>query len=149
MTRRIIPDVVKDQDILTLPPTATVRQAAVAMAERRVGAVLIVERGKLAGIFTERDVLNRVLAVAVDPDQTPVSAVMTPRPATISPSATAIDALRLMQEGRYRHLPVVDGQRILGVVSLRDFFGAEFQSIEAEMDMRAAIMEGPGYGRSD
>jgi CBS domain-containing protein len=79
----------------------------------------------------------RVVAEGRDPDKTSAREVMTPDPDTVSPDTTAIDALRLMQDGGYRHLPVVDGRSVLCVVSRRDFFGVE----KARLDDETALWE--------
>jgi CBS domain-containing protein len=132
MNRRIIPDVVHDQDLLRLPPTATVREAAREMRARHVGAVLVVAAERLEGIFTERDVVNRIVAEGIDPDRTQLAEVMTRNPDTIGPNDTALEALRRMQDGGYRHLPVVDGGRLVGIVSRRDFGGDEKARLDSE-----------------
>lgn len=135
MQRRIIPDVVRDQKLLQMAATATVREAARRMRTRRVGAVLIIRNGRLEGIFTERDMVNRVVAAGLDPDATRLAEVMTRNPDTIPPHATAIEALRRMSDGGYRHLPVVDRGRLVGIVSRRDFFGSEKARLEDETNL--------------
>ena len=142
MNRRKVSDIASKRPIVQLAPSATVREASRLMARERVGAVLITERERLMGIFTERDALGRVLAKQLDPEATQLDAVMTADPVTIAPSATAIEALRLMRDGGFRHLPIVEEMSILGVVSLRDFFGAELSEVERERDFQAAIAEG-------
>ena len=137
MQRKIIPDVVGDQRIVSLPPTASVRDAARAMEQRNIGSVLVVADRALVGIFTERDVVCRVVAPGLDPDETSLADVMTAKPDTIAPHQTAIEALRMMQFGGYRHLPVVDEGRIVGVVSRRDFVGVE----KARLDDETATWE--------
>ena len=127
MTQREVGQLITRKDIVCLPGTATVRAASRLMAEQRVGAVLVVEGSSLQGIFSERDALNRVLAEARDPDATRLSEVMTGNLVTLGPKAAAVDALRLMREIGFRHLPVVEDDHIYGIVSLRDFIGAEFQ----------------------
>ncbi len=147
MARKIIPDVVQGQKLLELAPTTTVRDAARQMAERRVGAALVVERGGLVGIFTERDMMVRIVARGRDPDRTAVGEVMTRDPRTITPDSAAVDALRLMHENGYRHLPVADpGGVIVGIVSIRDFAGAEFGQIEAEEQFKESFIESLGRG---
>lgn len=131
--RKIIPDVIGKQQLLELPETASVRDAAVRMRDRQVGAVLITRGSSLDGIFTERDVLNRVVAVGRDPDRTPLSEVMTRDPQTIGPDELAVDALRYMCEGGYRHLPVVENGQLVGIVSRRDFLGEEMAAVEDEI----------------
>jgi CBS domain-containing protein len=133
--RRVVPDVVRNQELLTLPPDATVRSAAVAMRGRHVGAVLVTTDGRLAGIFTERDMVNRVVAEGRDPDRTTLAEVMTADPDTIAPATTAIEALRLMDDGGYRHLPIVEHGRVVGIVSRRDFHGDEKARLDDEADL--------------
>ena len=133
--RRVVPDIVNNQQLLELPPTATVRGAALAMRERHVGAVLVTADGHLDGIFTERDMVNRVVAESRDPDRTTLAEVMTANPDTIAPTTTAIEALRLMNDGGYRHLPIVERGRVVGIVSRRDFHGDEKARLDAESDL--------------
>ena len=134
MVRRLMPEVVHGQQLAELPGTATVREAARLMAARNVGSVLVTAGdGRLEGILTERDVVYRVVVPGRDPDHTPLHEVMTEDPDTIGPSESAIEALRRMRGGGYRHLPVVGaGGRLMGVVSHRDFLGEETTRLEDE-----------------
>lgn len=133
MQRRIVPDItVEGRELLELPATASVYEAACAMRDWCVGAVLVTEAGRLAGIFTKRDMIDRVVASQREPKATPLAEVMTENPSTVSPEARALEALRLMEDGGYRHLPVVAGSRIVGIVSRRDFFGSEKARLETE-----------------
>jgi CBS domain-containing protein len=132
MLRKVIPDVVNDQKLVTLSPKATVRQAARKMAESNVRSVLVVARGKLEGIFTGTDLINRVVAPGLDPDTTPLADVMTVGPEAIPPDSSAIEALRKMHSGRYRHLPVVEAGKLCGILSRRDFLGFEVEEIERQ-----------------
>ena len=129
MTQREVGQLITRKDLVSLPGSATVREASRLMAEQRVGAVLIIEGSILQGIFTERDALNRVLAEDRDPDTTRLFEVMTENLVTLGPNAAAVDALRLMNEVGFRHLPVVEDDHIYGIISLRDFIGAEFQQV--------------------
>jgi CBS domain-containing protein len=115
-----------------LPPTATVHEAARLMKAQDCGCVVVTSDGKLKGIFTSGDLVKRVAAEARDPAKTKLSQVMTPKPDTVTRAALAIDALRMMHDGHYRHLPVVERGRLLGIVSRRDFFGQEFSIVEEE-----------------
>jgi CBS domain-containing protein len=147
MTRKIVPDVVRNQSLLKLPASASVREAVRQMAERHIGAALVVKREApggetLEGIFTERDLLNRVVARNLDIDRTTLAEVMTRNPATIRSDSTALAALRRMHDGGFRHLPVVDGSRLVAIVSLRDFFGAEFQELEREVEFQEKLIAG-------
>lgn len=134
MTNRSLQYIVKDQDPLTLGSAVSVQQACQSMWDRRVGAVMVVDDGCLAGIFTGRDAVH-ILARGCDPCSTPLSQAMTPNPDTIAPDATAIDALRQMHDCGYRHMPIVDGQHIVGIVSRGDFQGLELDLLEGETSL--------------
>ena len=135
MVRKIIPDVVRDQRIVHLKGDARLRQAARVMRKHNVGSVLIMEKKRLEGILTVADMTYRVVAEGRDPDNTRLNEVMTPAPNTVGPDCAAIEALRLMQDGGYRHLPVVDRGGVLGVVSRRDFHGTEKARLDDETNL--------------
>ena len=130
MVRKVVPNVVHDQRLLKLPPQATVREAAQRMAQRDVRCVLVMEEDRLLGIFTGTDLIGRVVAVGLDPNQTLLAKVMTSNPQTISAEATALEALQRMHHGRFRHLPVVDNGTVVGILSRRDFSGYEREVVE-------------------
>lgn len=144
-TRRLMPDVIKNQELSCLPPDATVRDAATLMAEKRIAAVLVTEKRTLKGIVTERDMTARVVAAGLDPDTTRLSAVMTADPDTLEPSATALEALDLMERHHYRHLPIAVGGEVVGMVSIRDLFAVVRTHLEDELRSREAYMFGSGY----
>ncbi len=146
MQRRIVPDLVSNQILASLPPSATVRDAARVMTERHIGAVRVAVDGRLQGIFTERDVLARVVAAGLDPDDTVLGRVMTPNPDTVAPNDTALDALRRMTECGYRHLPVVDGVQMVGMVSIRDLYAAVNGELAEDLQQREAFIFDTGYG---
>jgi CBS domain-containing protein len=132
-TNRPMLDVIVRRQPVTLPPGTSVRDACRAMRDQRIGAVLVTDpEGRLLGIFTGRDAVCRMLAEGRDPVVTPLERVMTPRPQTLRPDARAIEALRLMQDCGCRHVPVVAGDRLLGIVSRGDFRAAELDRLEAE-----------------
>ena len=133
---RRLSDIVCNQDPLILPRSATVKAACQLMSERRAGSVLVTGAdGELVGIFTGRDAVTRVLARGKNASTTRLGDVMTPRPVTMSPGKTAIDALRLMWDGGFRHVPLIDGQRIVGVVSRGDFKGDEQTWLDEEREL--------------
>ncbi len=133
MKERTIRQIIEGQDLLTAPSNMTVADAARLMKQRNVGAMMVVDDGKLAGVFTERDGLFRVLAAGLDGATTPLSAVMTVNPRTISPDRSFAHALGFMHEGRFRHLPVVDGDRPIGMISVRDALGPELEAFVYEL----------------
>ncbi len=106
--------------IHSVGPDALVSECVRSMAAKRIGALIVMEGGKLAGIFTERDALNKVLAAGLDPGATKVSAVMTRDPFCIPPTTTVGDAMEIITQRRFRHLPVVDDGRVLAVISSGD-----------------------------
>ena len=110
----------KGSEVITLAADATVLAAARLMNERGIGCVLITNGGALEGIFTERDVLRRVVAEGRDPATTPLRDVMTTKLMTCSPQATLDDCASVMTSGGFRHLPVLGSEGLCGVVSSRD-----------------------------
>lgn len=130
---RTMSDLVRNQNPLMLPPGATVLEAAGHMRDRQVGAVLVTEGdARLVGIFTGRDAVSRVVAAGKDPTATTLGDVMTYNPDTMTPAHSAIEALRLMQDARCRHLPIVDNGRVVGIVSRGDFRGQEQDRLDEE-----------------
>jgi CBS domain-containing protein len=135
MTNRCISAIVKGQEPLMLTADTSVQAACQCMYERHVGAVLIVDHAKhLKGIFTGRDAVH-ALGEGRDPVRTRLDAVMTRAPATISPDQHAIDALRAMNDGGYRHLPVVEGKKVVAIVARADFEGLELDRLEEETSL--------------
>ena len=132
MTNRQMSEILRNKKPLTLPPEASVQEACRHMHARRVGAVLVTDaKGALQGIFTGRDAV-RVLAGAKDPAATALRQVMTRDPVTLPPGRTAIEALRLMHDGGFRHVPVVQDGAVVGVVSRGDFRGLEQDRLDEE-----------------
>lgn len=143
---KVVPDIVDQQKIELLADSTTVRDAARNMATRHIGAVLIGSGGRLEGIFTERDLLIRVVARGLDPDGTPLSAVMTADPDTVGPDDLASLALERMRTSGYRHVPVVEDDKVVGIVSLRDLYAAAKRELEEDLQQREAFIFDTGYG---
>jgi CBS domain-containing protein len=110
----------KGPEVFSLSPDVSVAEATKDMDRHHVGAILVIDGGRIAGIFTERDVLSRVVAAGVDPKTTPVKAVMTRDPITVPSSTTVEEVMTLFTNKRFRHLPVVDDGRLVGLVSIGD-----------------------------
>ena len=109
-----------DRDIFAMPSDTTVLAAATGMANRQVGAVCVVDDDRLVGVFTERDLLDRVVTPGRDPTRTKLSHVLTGNPLCLDADATVEMALLLIDERGVRHVPVVDGDRLIGILSIRD-----------------------------
>ncbi len=147
MHRKIIPDIVNDQTICAMTTDGTARQAAERMVERNTAAVVILDaNGKLLGIVTERDVTRRVVAVGLAGDKTKLGDIMTPNPDTLGPNDSALDALELMRLRNFRHLPVVDEGRVVGMVSIRDLYAAVKVELEESIRETEAFVFGDRYG---
>jgi CBS domain-containing protein len=141
MTERTVKQIIEGQSLATASAHTTVVDAARLMQERNIGALMVVEEDALVGIFTERDGLFRVLAAGLDPATTPLYEVMTRKPQTIDARSGFTLALQMMHDGRFRHLPVVEGGRLIGVVSVRDALGPELEAFVYEMLRQEQIGE--------
>jgi CBS domain-containing protein len=134
-----IKSVLEPRKLVVAAPTTTVGEAARLMKEGKVGAVLVVEEGRLVGIFTERDALFRVVAPGLDPTKTELRDVMTRDPTTVAPDETFGYALLLMHEKGFRHTPVVENGRPVGVISARHALDPELEEFAAEAERRKHI----------
>ena len=141
MPIRSLRSIVATQTPITVSRTVTVVEAARTMKQHNIGAVLVVDGARLCGIFTERDALFRVVAEGRDPGGTNVGQVMTPQPQTIHPDKPFLHALRMMHKGRFRHLPVVEDDRPLGMVSSRDALDEDLYELRADLDQREDMLE--------
>ncbi len=131
MSQRLMSEMVRQRRPVTLAQDATVAEACRLMHERHLGAVLVTDpESRLQGIFTGRDAV-RWVGQGEDPRRS-LRDAMTPSPSTMSATGTAIEALRLMEDGGFRHVPVVDDGRVVGIVAWGDFRGAEHDRLETE-----------------
>ena len=141
MPTRRIREVIAHQTVLTATRDVSVREAARRMARARVGAIMVVDDERLVGIFTERDALVRVLAAGLDTEATRLDQVMTANPLAAGPDLPLGHALHMMYDGGFRHIPIVDSGRPVGMVSARDALGPELAAFESELQRRDAITE--------
>jgi CBS domain-containing protein len=128
----------RDRPVTTVPE-ASVFEVARLMHRHGIGAVMVLESGRLAGIFTERDALFRVMAPGLDPCTVRVADVMTVDPKTVDPDATFGQAMLLMHEHGFRHLPVVENGVPIGMVSARDALDPELEDFICEVSRREAL----------
>ena len=141
MTDRAVRECLKRKEALCGTADETVASAAKRMAEAFCSSILICEGERLVGIFTERDLLVGVVAAGREPSATPLAEVMTRDPDTIDAAAPVIDAIRRMDEGNFRHMPVLEAGRIVGVISWRDLPFDERVGIEPELEQRHGLAE--------
>lgn len=115
-----IAEVIEGRPLFHVRSSDRVRDVARKMAEKNIGAIAVVDSGKLVGIFSERDIMSRVVAAGLNPDETTVAKVMTKDLVVGDPEEDIEDALRKMHAVGCRHLPIVDKGNLVGIISLRD-----------------------------
>jgi CBS domain-containing protein len=130
---KTIGDLVVGRETFHVGTHTTVREAARYMTERRVGAVSVLEGTRLVGILSERDVMGRVVARQLDPDRTSVADVMSRDLVVAQAADSHEDGLRKMKQAGCRHLPVVEGDRLMGMVSLRDLLQVDLSEKDEEI----------------
>jgi CBS domain-containing protein len=136
-----ISDLISNQDIYGTESNQTVFEIVKAMVSRNIGAVPVLRDGRLVGIFSERDLMSRVVAEGLDPRATQVEEVMTKDPLTVTPTESVENCMHLMRRHGFRHLPVCDGQRLVAVVSLRDILLHDLTEKDHEVRMMRAYIQ--------
>jgi CBS domain-containing protein len=129
-------EIVKDRRVYSIDAGKSVLEAARYMMEHNIGALPVLRNGELAGMFSERDIMNRVVAVGRNPGSTSVGEVMSANPRAVPADETVEECLFIMQEFGFRHLPIVEGKELKGLVSLRDIL--RHQSAENDRETRRA-----------
>ena len=143
MFNQRIRSVMEQKKVLVAPPETTVSKAAELMADRNVGAVMVVEDERLVGILTERDVVFRVIARGRDARTTRLADVMTAAPRTVDPDKSFGYALLMMHENGFRHVPVIENGKPVGIVSARNALDPELEEFVAEAQRRKHIRDHP------
>jgi CBS domain-containing protein len=128
-----ISELLHNREVFTVPSHCTVLEAARFMVERNVGAVPILDGERLVGIFSERDIMNRVLVTQLDAAKTRVTDVMSRNPISVHPETPLQDCMVLMKQNGFRHLPVCDGDHLVGFLSLRDLLLREVDEKDDEL----------------
>ena len=147
MRPRIIPGVVKNQTIRSLSAKNTAYEAARMMVDSHISAIVITDdNGDLKGIVTERDMVHRVLVTNTKAADLRLEDIMTKDPLTVSPNDSAMDALELMRERKFRHLPVTENSKVVGMVSIRDLYDAAKAELEENVRETEAFVFGDRYG---
>ena len=147
MHRKIIPDIVQRLNIASVKVDYTIYKCAQIMADAHIAALIVVDDdGILIGIITERDLTQKVLAAGLDGKATKVGDVMTANPDILGPEDSAMDALELMQNRGYRHLPVVENGKCVSIVSNRDLYASIKEALEQDIRETKAFVFGDRYG---
>ncbi len=141
MARTPVRQIIQRDTLVSTAPTTTVKAAADEMARHRCGSIVVMEDEAVVGIFTERDLLLRVIHAGLDPAGTTVAEVMTQGPDTIDAEAPVADAIRAMDEFSYRYLPVMEDGRCIGVVSTRHLPFSTVVGMEWELEERHSLAE--------
>jgi CBS domain-containing protein len=139
-----ISDVLRGRELYSVESTQSVLDVAEWMAELNVGAIVVVDREELCGVFSERDLLKRVVVERSDPERIRVGAVMTADPVTIDVHATVEEAMEKMRRHNIRHLPVMDGDHVTGFLSLRDLVNLDLEQKTDEVQHMRAYISGSG-----
>jgi CBS domain-containing protein len=139
-----ISDLITNQDTYRAEANQTVFEVVKAMVSRNIGAVPVLRGGRMVGIFSERDLMSRVVADGLDSRITQIEQVMTKDPLTVSPTESVENCMGLMRRHGFRHLPICEGQRLVAVVSLRDILLHDLTEKDHEVrQMRAYIQASP------
>ena len=132
----------KGGQIFSVAPTDSVLRAVELMATRHVGALLVMQQGALLGIISERDYARKVILKNRSSHDTPVGDIMTPSPVTVSPNDTVHQCMELMTDGRFRHLPVVEGGRVVGMLSIGDLVKAVIEEQRGQIEQLERYIAG-------
>jgi CBS domain-containing protein len=133
-------DFIAHQQLLSVTPQDSALHAAVLMTEQRVGAVMVLENGQLKGVFSERDLMSRVITARLPVESTLIEDVMTPSPVVVDSETTAEQCLRLMNQVKCRHLPVISEGKPVGMVSIRDLLLHRLRAKDDEIQMMRAFI---------
>jgi CBS domain-containing protein len=143
---RQIGEIIEGHPLFHVPSTSTVRDVARTMSDRNIGAIAVLDSGKLVGIFSERDLLTRIVAEGRNPDDTRVDSVMTKDIIVAAPADDINDALQKMHECNCRHLPVVQGGNLVGMISIRDLLKVDDDANRAKATfLRELVTYSPDY----
>ncbi len=137
-----ISTVIQGRQLYTIASSATAREAAQYLEGKEVGAVAVVDGGELKGILSERDLVQRIIAVGADAGKVKVAEIMTANPVTMQAGKTLADALDVLRGSKFRHLPVMDGKTLVGMLSVRDLYVAIKNELEDDLHEREALIFG-------
>jgi CBS domain-containing protein len=136
----VILDLIRNQEIYRADAGQSVLDVAKAMVDRNIGAVPVMEDGLLVGVFSERDLMKRVVVLGLDPASTPIHDVMTPTPLTVDCRENPEACMLLMRQHGFRHLPVCEGSAVVGFISLRDLMLHDLNEKDHDIRMMHAYI---------
>jgi CBS domain-containing protein len=139
-----VQDILQDRVLFHVEENETVAEVARQMAEVHVGAIMVLRNGELRGVFSERDIMLRVVLQRLDPETTPVSAVMSTQVSTVDETASLEEALEAMHNHSCRHLPVMRGCHVVGFLSMRDLMDYQLARQTEELRHMHAYIHGAG-----
>ena len=132
--------------LVTVRPESSGMEAVRTMAEESIGAVAVTDQNRLVGMFSERDLMLRVVSEKLDPERTQVREVMTSPVETIHRNSTADDALKVMLEKHIRHLPITDHGKLCGMISMRSVLHDKVEELTDQLDSLEAYFTADGFG---
>ncbi len=140
----LVSDILKSKGntVVTAPPSLPVADAARLLAEKRIGSILIMDRRKIAGILSERDIVRALAGEGPSCLDGPVSRLMTAKVVTCTPAQAIADVMEMMTTGRFRHVPVVDGGEVAGMISIGDVVKWRLEEAQEEVRQMAAYVAG-------
>ena len=147
--KELLENILTNQRLVIINSKSSAFDAAVTMLKNKCGALLVCDEKKknlLIGIVTERDLTFRVIPSCLDPKDTKIKEIMTKNPDTISPNKTTIDAIKIMKSKGFRHLPVIEKNQIVGILSMRDLYDAHAELLQESLKKHQEFMFGTGYG---
>ena len=147
--KELLENILTNQRLVIINSKSSAFDAAVTMLKNKCGALLVCDEKKknlLIGIVTERDLTFRVIPSCLDPKDTKIKEIMTKNPDTISPNKTTIDAIKIMKSKGFRHLPVIEKNQIVGILSMRDLYDAHAELLQDTLKKHQEFMFGTGYG---
>ena len=143
----LLAGILTNQRLVIIKQNSSVFEAASTMLKNKCGALLVCDsKNSLLGIITERDLAFRVIPKNLDTKKTLVNKIMTKNVDTISPEKTTIDAIQMMKKKGFRHLPVLDKKKIVGILSMRDLYDAHSEILQDSLKKHQEFMFGTGYG---
>lgn len=136
---------IKSRPLISTSPDASVLEVARTMTENNIGAVPVLESSRLVGIFSERDLMTRVVSRELSPSTTTISEVMTKDVTSVALEDCLPDCIELMQKNGYRHMPVIENDEVVGIISLRDLLDRDRRDVRHEKEILSELVQEPIY----